>query len=39
VLTGIGPAMAQSLVHLGANLQSIITRGRLQNAVEWALGR
>lgn len=33
VLTGIGPAMAQSLVHLCTDLTSIITRGSLQSAV------
>ncbi len=37
VLTGIGPAMAQTLVHLGADLSSIITRGSLQSAVAEAL--
>jgi len=39
VLTGIGPTMAQTLVHLGADLSTIMTRGSLQNAVKWALGR
>ncbi len=37
VLTGIGPTMAQTLVHLGADLSMIITRGSLQSAVQWAL--
>jgi rsbT co-antagonist protein RsbR len=37
VLTGIGPTMAQTLVHLGADLSTIITRGSLQSAVQWAL--
>jgi PAS domain S-box-containing protein len=33
ILTGIGPTMAQTLVHLGTDLSSIITRGSLQTAV------
>lgn len=33
VLTGIGPLMAQTLVHLGADLNTIQTRGSLQRAV------
>jgi rsbT co-antagonist protein RsbR len=39
VLTGIGPTMAQTLVHLGADLSSITTRGSLQSAVVDALQR
>jgi PAS domain S-box-containing protein len=37
VLTGIGPTMAQTLVHLGADLRSIVTRGSLQSAIVEAL--
>lgn len=37
VLTGIGPTMAQTLVHLGADLSSIQTRGSLQSAILDAL--
>lgn len=37
ILTGIGPAMAQTLVHLGADLSSIQTRGSLQRAIIDAL--
>jgi PAS domain S-box-containing protein len=37
VLTGIGPVMAQTLVHLGADLSSIVTRGSLQNGIAYAL--
>lgn len=37
ILTGIGPTMAQTLVHLGADLSSIITRGSLQSAVAAAM--
>lgn len=37
ILTGIGPAMAQTLVHLGADLSSIQTRGSLQRAIVDAL--
>lgn len=33
ILTGIGPAMAQTLVHLGTDLRSIQTRGNLQSAI------
>lgn len=39
VLTGIGPAMAQSLVHLGTDLTSVTTRGSLQSAVVEAVKR
>jgi rsbT co-antagonist protein RsbR len=37
VLTGIGPAMAQTLVSLGVDLSSIITRGNLQGGIAYAL--
>lgn len=37
ILTGIGPSMAQTLVHLGADLSSIQTRGSLQSAIVSAL--
>lgn len=37
VLTGIGPTMAQTLVHLGADLSNLHTRGNLQSAVVEAL--
>jgi ligand-binding sensor protein/anti-anti-sigma regulatory factor len=39
VLTGIGPALAQTLVHLGADLSDIITRGNLQAGIAYALDR
>ncbi len=39
VLTGIGSTMAQTLVHLGADLSSIVTRGSLQNGIAYALRR
>ncbi len=39
VLTGIGAAMAQTLVHLGANLGGIVTRGNLQNGIAYALNQ
>lgn len=39
VITGIGPAMAQTLVQLGADLSGIVTRGSLQAGIEYALGR
>ncbi len=37
ILTGIGPSMAQTLVSLGADLSSIVTRGRLQHGIAYAL--
>jgi rsbT co-antagonist protein RsbR len=37
VLTGIGPAMAQTLVSLGADLSSIVTRGTLQSGIAYAM--
>ncbi len=36
ILTGIQSAMAQTLVHLGADLSSIITRGSLQSGIAYA---
>lgn len=33
ILTGIGPTMAQTLIHLGVNLSGIRTRGSLQQAI------
>lgn len=39
VLTGIGPSMAQTLVHLGADLSSITTRGSLQAGIASALAQ
>ncbi len=38
IITGIGLTMAQTLVHLGADLSSIITRGRLPAGIVYALG-
>lgn len=37
VLTGIGPAMAQTLVHLGADLSGIVTRSNLQAGIAYAI--
>lgn len=37
VLTGIGPAMAQTLVHLGVDLSDIVTRGSLQAGIAYAM--
>jgi anti-anti-sigma regulatory factor len=39
VLTGIGPTMAQTLVGLGADLSSIVTRGNLQSGIAYALNQ
>lgn len=35
MLTGIGPVMAQTLVHLGADLSTIITRNTLQSGIAY----
>lgn len=37
ILTGISSALAQTLVHLGADLSGIITRSTLQQGIAWAL--
>lgn len=37
VLTGIGPTMAQTLVHLGVDLSSIVTQGSLQSGIAYAM--
>ncbi len=37
ILTGIQPQIAQTLVHLGVDLNGIITRGSLQNGITDAL--
>ncbi len=37
ILTGIQPQIAQTLVHLGANLQDIVTPGSLQDGIDYAL--
>ena len=37
VLTGIRPEVAQTLVQLGVDLRSIITRGTLQDGIAYAL--
>jgi PAS domain S-box-containing protein len=37
ILTGIGPAMAQTLVHLGADLGDLVTRSTLQAGIAYAL--
>jgi rsbT co-antagonist protein RsbR len=34
LLTGIGPTMAQTLIHLGVDLGSFATRGSLQRAIQ-----
>ncbi len=38
VLTGIAPEVAQTIVSLGVDLSSIVTRGDLQSGIEYALG-
>jgi rsbT co-antagonist protein RsbR len=39
VLTGIGATMAQTLVHLGADMSTITTRGTLQDGIAYAMVR
>jgi rsbT co-antagonist protein RsbR len=39
VLTGIGATMAQTLVHLGADMGGITTRGTLQDGIAYAMAR
>lgn len=39
VLTGIQPRIAQTLVQLGIDLSSIVTRGTLQSGIAYALNR
>lgn len=39
IMTGIGAPMAQTLVHLGVDLGSIVTRSTLQAGIEYALRR
>ncbi|MDI3281927.1 PAS domain-containing protein [Polyangium sp. 15x6] len=37
VLTGMSPAIAQTFVELGADLQGIVTLGTLQSGIAWAI--
>lgn len=37
VLTGISPEVAQTIVHLGANLTTLVTRRNLQHGIAYAL--
>lgn len=37
ILTGIGPAMAQTLVSLGADLSGVVTLGTLQQGIRYAV--
>jgi PAS domain S-box-containing protein len=39
ILTGIGPALAQALVDLGADLGGVVVRGTFQSGIAYALGR
>ncbi len=39
ILTGIRPEVAQTLVHIEANLSNLTTRGTLQSGIAYALGR
>lgn len=36
MLTGIGPPIAETLVHLGVDMSGIMTRSDLQSAINWA---
>lgn len=37
ILTGISPTMAQTLVHLGADLNSVVTRSSLRSGIAYAM--
>ncbi|MDC3955361.1 PAS domain-containing protein [Polyangium jinanense] len=37
VLTGMSPAIAQTLVDLGADFQGLVTLGTLQSGISWAI--
>jgi PAS domain S-box-containing protein len=37
ILTGIGPQVAQTLVHLGVDMNAIITRSSLQSGIAYAM--
>jgi anti-anti-sigma regulatory factor len=39
ILTGIGPALAQALVELGADLGGVVVRGTFQSGIAYALSR
>jgi PAS domain S-box-containing protein len=39
VLTGIQPQIAQTLVHLGADMRGIVTRNTLQRGIAYAMSR
>lgn len=39
ILTGIGPAVAQALVELGADLGGVVVRGTFQSGIAYALTR
>jgi rsbT co-antagonist protein RsbR len=38
VITGIRAGVAQTLVHLGADLREVVTRRNLQGGIEYAEG-
>lgn len=39
VLTGISAEIAQTIVHLGADMQQLVTRANLQAGLRYALAR
>lgn len=39
VLTGVGPHMAHALVHLGSDLNTLVTRATLQDGIAYALSQ
>ncbi|WP_298400671.1 PAS domain S-box protein [uncultured Chloroflexus sp.] len=39
ILTGISPEIAQTLVHIGAELREVITKATLQEGIDYALKR
>ncbi len=39
VLTGVGPAVARTLIELGADLSGVATQGSFQSGIAYALAR
>jgi rsbT co-antagonist protein RsbR len=39
IISGIRPQIAQTIVHLGVDLQGVVTKANLADALSWALKR
>jgi rsbT co-antagonist protein RsbR len=39
IISGVRPQIAQTIVHLGVDLQGVITKATLADALSWALKR